>query len=1289
MARTFIPHTITDDSAIGGQVIQGSSIIDVASGSYMTRTATSGNRRTYTWAAWVKRQQDADKHTFMFAETDNDNQTSFGFNHSGVTPPSGFYFRSEASGTAVNATPNGTSRDFSTFYHVVFAVDTTQSSATDRIKFYLNGTLKSWSVNPPMSQNYETHINQNGIQQQLFAQDGSADLDAIISQVYFVDGQQLGPENFGYTESQTGIWRPKKYTGTYGTNGFYLPFDGSSHISKDMSGNGNDWTPHNMRCTVPLYMATGALPILKTNSGGTTACPGVRPDPLASNIVLALPLSDRSATAIGVDVHHLIKGSGTPKTLTNSGSIATNITQPHFYGRSGSINIADASSKRVEISTSNDFSMSTGDFTIECWIHPNSTSASDGSLFVTHDGSTYFALNFSPNTSRFNIYLNSGGPSWSPTAPEGLLEYAKWNHVALVKHSNVVKLYVNGLAIGSYSHSAAVGYTAASTTLCRIGGGGGSSVNSYMQDMRIYKGVAKYTDTFTCGSQDSTVIADSPSGVALSRKLDPPLSGSVGFEGTDSKLVAPHHTDLNATNQDFCFEAFIYPVGSTSNFGFVFAKGVALQIAWVDSSAVSRMTCYLASTGGGSYDIASDFNSGTGSVPMHQWSHFAFVRSSGTLKWYINGIEKASTSISGTIHANTDDFNVGAYSSTSYEFKGSISNARVTIGQAVYTSNFTTPTEPLTLTSQSVTSSNVKLLCCKDKFDESAVDKIPTGSLTVHNSAKATSFTPFLDDVDSRAGGYPVLNMLLHRKAGTVSEGNFLLSGSNYTQQKASVVFGPGNITTGKYYWEIENGGGGSYGMYTGITAAFDQGAGEIALQANKSWLGSTGYKRYNTTSHTEMTNLEQGTLSIALDVDNQVLRAYYNTRLIYTDTTIPNASTTQYAPFTHSTNDGASGSNQLDAHYNFGQRPFTFTPPEGYQSLGSANISPALVKITRPQKHFACLTYTGNQNYTTGQSITGLEFQPDLVWIKHINAASTHSWQDSIIGAGLNKTLRPDTTGALDTNGHLYGYLSSFDSNGFTVNSGNASGERTNGSGHSYVAWCWKAGGSTTVTNNEGSVTSQVSVNNDAGFSIVKWTGNSTSSTTIGHGLNQKPELIILKNTSGAENWRVYYTIADGSNDFMYLNTEGAVNHSGYALPTTSVWNKADTDGVNMMAYVWHSVPGYSKMGSYYGNGNTDGKFVYTGFRPAFILLKRHTDASNYWEIRDNKRNPNNTADSRLFPNRNDVASVGEGMDFYSNGFKIRNNGSGSNSNDKLYIYMAFAEQPAVNQYGAQSNAR
>jgi len=212
-------------------------------------------------------------------------------------------------------------------------------------------------------------------------------------------------------------------------------------------------------------------------------------------------------------------------------------------------------------------------------------------------------------------------------------------------------------------------------------------------------------------------------------------------------------------------------------------------------------------------------------------------------------------------------------------------------------------------------------------------------------------------------------------------------------------------------------------------------------------------------------------------------------------------------------------------------------------------------------------------------------------------------------------------------------------------------------------------------------------SINTKAGFSIVTYCGNSSGGTTIGHGLSQAPEIWFNKSRDNTEEWRVYYTVADGSYDFMYLNTNESVRQSGYALPNATVVNKADDANEKMVAYFWHSVPGYSKMGSYQGNGSTNGKFVYTGFKPAFVLLKRHTDSANNWEIRDNKRVTNNPNNERLFPNTGDTKSVGEGIDFFNNGFKLRNSGTGSNSNDKLYIYMAFAEQPLTTQYGTQSN--
>ena len=1402
-----------------------------------------------------------------------------------------------------------------TWYHIRIT-----SNATNDLKLYIDGTLRAT----------DTSSNQNPATPLTFGDMQSGRFDGQIAGVRYVT-RDLGAPPSGGLVSTNGVLPNADQDIKFGKNGFYYPLDGSHHITKDLSGNGHDSIPYNLRGTVPLHMATGGLPILNTNKGGTVARPGVRPDPLASNIVLALPLSNRT-NAVGFDVHHLIKGSGSAKTLSNNGSIANSPDYSNFYGRSGSAYIANAGSQQINISTSDDFNMGTGDFTIECWIHPNSTSASDGSIFVTHNNSTYFAFNFDPG-GEFNIYLNGGGPAWSPTTPENLIEYTKWNHVALVKHSNVVKLYVNGLAIGSYSHSGQVGYNASDTTLCRIGGGGSNALDAYMQDMRIYKGVAKYTDSFTCGMTDSSIIPDSPSGVAVSRKFKPSISGSVGFEGTTSYLSIPHSTELNLTNQDFCLEAFIYPIGtSNSQFGYIFNKGHSNQISYRDNGGSGRMVAYLASAGSGPYDIVNDFSSGSGSVPLHQWSHIALTRSSGTLKWFINGIEKASTSAPETVHSNTDAFTLGSYlpSPANYEFKGSISNVRITIGEAVYTSNFTPISEPLTLTSQGVTSSNVKLLCCKDKNDETASDKIPTGSITRFNSAYATSFTPFGDDTISRASSYTYLNRLRARRAGVVSEASLLLAGSNYTLQTATAIFGPGYITTGKYFWEVDNWGG-TYALYSGITSEFNQGGGEIAGQANKTLMGSHWHKLFNQTSGVSRDNEGSATVSFALDVDNRILRGYYNTKLIFTDTSIPNATTTHYAPFVCSTN-----GSWMNAHFNFGQRPFLFTPPEGYETISSVNIEPS--SILDPEKHFESIVYTPNSG---GLTVTDLQFKPDLLWLKSRNQSYENYIFDVVRGTGA-VSLRPSDTTPEPASGDATS-IDEFLTNGFYI--AGASGINDNGSGtNGCVAWAWKGGspitssggsvrfdgangtnlhiannadiqigstsnwtiefwlkrtaaysdydvilgkgtsgtyewfiegfadgsvdflysnnGSTTwsgqlniipsqvldrwyhiaivrngsgansfkiyvdgtqtyqstafdiyagtanldiggyggasaqdppvvisnlrivkgtsvytsnftpptspltnITNTKllccqtirsateaavspGSITvnggcaptssnpfdafsidgvgyqtataagldggtknpTGASVNTKAGLSIISYTATQNVNVSYSHGLNQAPEIIMVKDRDNTRHWGVYYSMVTGSGqntNYMSLDNNGAVGannsgvtpvggvnnsfmhlHEDYFAPSYNAFANGGNNNIDrLIAYMWHSVPGYSKMGYYYGNGQTDGKFVYTGFKPAFVLLKRHTDSTNAWEIRDNKRVTNNPNNERLFPNTNNTSSVGEGVDFYNNGFKLRNSGTGSNSNDKLYIYMAFAEQPLTTPYGTQSN--
>ena len=518
-------------------------------------------------------------------------------------------------------------------------------------------------------------------------------------------------------------------------------------------------------------------------------------------------------------------------------------------------------------------------------------------------------------------------------------------------------------------------------------------------------------------------------------------------------------------------------------------------------------------------------------------------------------------------------------------------------------------------------------------------------------------------------------------------EGNLNISGANYTLQKSTVIFGPGHITTGKYYWEIDNGGGGSTAQYSGITAEFDQSAGEIARQANKSWLGSTAYKNYNTTSETAFTNLEQGTISFALDVDNRVLRGYYNNRLIYTDTTIPNASTTKYAPFTHCTNDGSGGAGWLDAFYNFGQRAFTFTPPEGYESLGSANISPTLVKVNKPKNHFDTLTYTGN-GATSGHQITGLEFQPDFVWIKNRGQAYDHMLYDSIRGVG--DYIESNQTDAEASGTHMDGFLS----NGFSVGNGSAS-NRTNYNGNTYVGWCWKGGGAA-VTNNDGSVTSTVSANQEAGFSIVTYTGSNDSTVTFGHGLGASPKWVWIKRLSGASGWRVYHASVGLGSYLSTVNTN-AKNTSTQDFASVSSttfgvkggYNPVSANGETYVAYCWSEIPGYSKFGVYKGNNNSDGPFIYLGFRPAWVMIKNIDAGSTEWYILDGVRDPDNPVGQYLSASSTAAEATYIFYDFYNNGFKLKNTGAAQNPNNQDIIYMAFAEQPAVNQYGSQSNER
>jgi len=256
---------------------------------------------------------------------------------------------------------------------------------------------------------------------------------------------------------------------------------------------------------------------------------------------------------------------------------------------------------------------------------------------------------------------------------------------------------------------------------------------------------------------------------------------------------------------------------------------------------------------------------------------------------------------------------------------------------------------------------------------------------------------------------------------------------------------------------------------------------------------------------------------------------------------------------------------------------------------------------------------------------------------------------------------------------------MKSFDTDGFTLGTSGS----TNENGQTYVAWQLKANAGSTSSNTDGDITSTVQANTTAGFSIVTFTGDGNTST-VGHGLGTTPKFYIIKNRSNTGNWWTYTTVIDGSLDFFLLEGTNTKSDSGLSLPTTSVFSVNSTvapNTNNIVAYCFTNIEGYSKFGSYTGNGSTDGPFVYTGFKPAFVIIKR-TDTTNNWLMYDNKRDPDNLVGGILFPNLSDAESIettNNILDFTSNGFKLRSSSVATNASGGTYIYMAFAENPFV----------
>jgi hypothetical protein len=504
-------------------------------------------------------------------------------------------------------------------------------------------------------------------------------------------------------------------------------------------------------------------------------------------------------------------------------------------------------------------------------------------------------------------------------------------------------------------------------------------------------------------------------------------------------------------------------------------------------------------------------------------------------------------------------------------------------------------------------------------------------------------------------GNYATLNPIA-TGTGTKANGNLEVTGSGCF---STATISP---SSGKWYWEVTAGSFSGGDVWLGIYGnpnAIDK----YVLWGTAIAAGTAG----GTASFSSSTIVAGDVIGIAWDMAASTLEFYRNGSSVgsWSGFTL----TGSWQPGMHI----FSGTATTPFIFNFGQRPFAYTAPSGFKALVTTNLPEPT--IADGGEYFNTVLWTGNGST---QNITGVGFQPDFVWVKARSIGYWNRLYDAV--RGFTKELYSNATDAENTETNT---ITAVSSDGFSL--GDAAG--VNGNTQTFVAWNWKANGAGS-TNTAGTITSTVSANTTSRFSIVTYTGNGSAGATIGHGLGVAPTFIIVKNRSnGSMNWLVYSSV-EGPNRYGYLNLTNAwatdVTGFNNVSPTSTVFSvgtavETNGNGASLVAYCFAPVAGYSAFGSYTGNGSADGPFVYTGFRPRWIMWKNATTAPTNWMLMDTARNPFNVVDDQLNPNTSDAESTASviNCDYLSNGFKLRGTSSNFNYSGATIIYAAFAENP------------
>jgi hypothetical protein len=833
-------------------------------------------------------------------------------------------------------------------------------------------------------------------------------------------------------------------------------------------------------------------------------------------------------------------------------------------------------------------------------------------------------------------------------------------------------------------------------------GGSGIVVVRYPGNVQFYTGGAV---TYASGYivhifyANGTLAPTTPAVVAT----DYQISRSLRFNKADGSNLT--RTVSNSNRRTYTFSAWIKRSDlNTSNI-----NTPAILMATDQSSGSAYLTFgrYGADIDSLNFNEQSGGSNTTTSAVFRDvsaWYHIVLAVdttqaiSTNRVKIYVNGLDQTFTAGSTYPPVNTQTYfnysafpnKLGTYSGTndSYQFGGYMTEVNFIDGQQLAATSFgATNTNTGVWGPKAYTGTygtNGFYLNFSDNSNTTAAtlgkDYSGNGNNWTPNNFSVTAGAgndSFVDSptsygTDTGVGGtvrgnYSTFNPLVVAYATpTFSNGNLDLSASGNWNGSVGTI----GVTSGKWYWETVCGNGDAFSGICGSNAVLAT-LNPQNINGTIVYYGGSGEKRIDGTASAYGASYTTETIGVALDIDGGTITFYKNNTsqgsISLSSSTLNGLIIFPFFVKYLST-----------MTVNFGQRPFAYTAPSGFKALCTTNLPAPTIgssPTTLATQFFGVSTFTGDG--TNSQVISNSGFQPDWVWFKARSNAQGSSLVDSV--RGTTKILTSNSIAAEATGTNPI----TFNSNGFTSTTDFST------SGYTYAAWQWRASNAAAVSNTAGTITSQVSVNLASGFSIVIYTGNSTAGATRGHGLNAVPKMIFVKGrvgTYGADNWHVYHASLPNTQG-LSLNSDAGATTSSYfwndTSPTSTVFttnngSSNNFSGQTYVAYCFAEVAGYSAFGSYTGNGVSDGTFVYTGFRPAFIMIKRTDTGTSDWQIIDTTRDAINASGLLLQPNTNSAESNATPvLDFLSNGFKNRNSYNVSNYSSGTYVYAAFASTP------------